>query len=86
MTLSLQEQQAKLLVLLPQAIATLKATALATAPEVGLTERIGFIEGWDSFVLAVEVILDWEKGSVEAVGIRGTWTFWALGKVSRVSI
>ena len=73
--LSVAEQQAKLMVHLPAAIATLKAMALAIAPEIGLTDRIGWIEAWDGFVAGIEVVVDWGTGEVQAIAVGGTWVF-----------
>lgn len=73
--LPLQEQQAKLHALLPEAISMLKASAIAAAPEVGLDERIGFIQAWDNFILGVEVIVDWGAGAVKGIAVGATWLF-----------
>lgn len=73
--LSTAAQQAKLMVNLPAAIATLKAMALAIAPEIGLTDRIGWIEAWDGFVAGIEVVVDWGTGEIQAIAVGGTWVF-----------
>lgn len=75
-SLSLAEQQAKLLEHLPLAMDLLKASLLAMMPQFGLEERIGWVgELWDGVVAGVEVVVDWGTGTIQAVAVGITITF-----------